>query len=354
MEQWKKTIVAEGTPIIEAIRALDATAVQILLVTSPDGRLLGTVTDGDIRRGILAGCPLESPVEGIMNRSPVVAQAGTDKEKLLSIMRSRRLHQVPLVDSSGCVVGLQVVDDLIRSEEKDNWVVLMAGGLGTRLRPLTEERPKPLVKVGKKPILEIILENLVGCGFRKFYISVNYKADQIREHFGDGSRWAAEIRYLNESRRLGTAGCLGMIAEVPAEPLLVMNGDLLTRINFGQLLDFHEEHRSSATMTVREYKFQVPFGVVKVDRHRLASIEEKPVEKFFVNAGIYVLGPEVLALVEKDLHLDMPELFDRILAAGYETAVFPLHEYWMDIGRPDDLEKANDDSSWIMNENGEG
>lgn len=340
MINWEKALVPGNLKVFDALRVLDLSATQILVVVDSDNRLLGTVTDGDIRRGILAGFSLEDRVESIMNKDPVVVDLDVEKEKVLSIMKKRKLHQVPVVDRERKVVGLQVVDDFIRTQDKPNWVVLMAGGLGTRLRPLTDDCPKPLLKVGSKPVLELILEGLVKAGFSRFYLSVNYKAEQIRDYFGDGSRWDVTIRYLNEQKKLGTAGSLGLIGEPPAEPMLVMNGDLLTSINFGMLLDFHREHGAVATMCVREYRIQVPFGVVKVDRHRLASIVEKPVERFFVNAGIYVLEPEVLESIERNTCLDMPELFDRLVAGGRESAVFPLHEDWLDIGRHDDLELA--------------
>jgi NDP-sugar pyrophosphorylase family protein len=224
----------------------------------------------------------------------------------------------------------------------------MAGGLGTRLGELTRDCPKPLLRVGNKPVLETILENCIEYAFKRFYISVNYKADMLKDYFGDGSRWGVDIRYIEEKKRLGTAGALGLLPEDPTVPLLVMNADVLTKINFKHLLEFHEEHRSVATMCVREYEFQVPYGVVKIDNHRLLDILEKPVHQFFVNAGIYVLNPEAVSMVPKNTYFDMPALFEKLLQDQAETAAFPVREYWLDIGRKDDLERANGDYAEVF------
>jgi NDP-sugar pyrophosphorylase family protein len=219
----------------------------------------------------------------------------------------------------------------------------MAGGLGSRLRPLTDDTPKPLLKIGGKPVLEIIIDNFLAQGFRRFFISINYKSEQIRDHFADGSEWGAEIRYLEEDRRLGTAGSLALIEEPPAAPFVVMNGDLLTKVSFQNLMDFHAEQRSVATMCVREYDFQVPFGVVETDHTKIISIEEKPRQRFLVNAGIYVLNPEALGFISDDTSQDMTYVFESLIKADMETAVFPIREYWLDIGRLDDFEQANSD-----------
>jgi NDP-sugar pyrophosphorylase family protein len=239
------------------------------------------------------------------------------------------------------VVGLVLRDELLTPQPLANHVIFMAGGLGSRLRPMTEETPKPLLTVGRKPLLETILEGFIEHGFRHFHMSVNYKAEQVKQHFGDGERWGVEIDYLEEDEQLGTAGPLGLLPEVPEEPILVMNADVLTKVNFRNILDFHFEQGASATMCVREYDFRVPFGVVNIERDRIVGIEEKPLQTFFVNAGIYVVSPELLDLVGKDEPLDMPEFFGRAIDAGHHAAVFPVREYWMDVGRLDDYERAN-------------
>ena len=341
MKKWRETLVLPQAAIRDAIQKLDSSGAQIVLVVDDGGRLLGTVTDGDIRRGILKGLAFTEPVQAIMNPRPTVMAADSGREMALATMKRKGLHHLPLVDGEGVVIGLDTLDEMIQSRAKDNWVVLMAGGLGSRLRPLTQDCPKPMLKVGNKPLLETIIENFIEHGFRRFYISVNYMAEVVKAYFGDGSSFGIEIRYLHESKRLGTAGALSLLPEAPAEPLFVMNGDLLTKVNFSQLLDFHATHRAVATMCVREYDHQVPYGVVNIDNHRITGIEEKPVQRFFVNAGIYVLAPEALPFIAAEQLLDMPTLFERLIGEGRETVVFPLREYWLDVGHLADYERAN-------------
>lgn len=341
MKDWKKVLISESTTIREAIKVIDEGALQIALVVDNNGQLLGTITDGDVRRGILKGIALEEPAAQIMNSNPTVALEQENREEILKRLRQKSLHQVPVLDQDGRLVGLEVIEDLMGPQVRNNLVVIMAGGLGTRLKQLTSDTPKPLLKVGEKPILETILDNFIDYGFKRFYVSVNFKSDMIESYFGDGSRWGVEIDYLRENQKLGTAGALGLLPERSNDPVLVMNGDVLTKVNFQQLLDFHLKHKAVATMCVREYDFQVPYGVVKLNKHHISSIEEKPVQRFFVNAGIYVLQPEVLDLIPNGLPLDMPPLFDRLIALKKETVVFPVREYWVDIGKLSDYERAN-------------
>lgn len=340
MKEWKNVLVSPDATIREAIQAMNKGALKIALVVDAERRLLGTVSDGDVRRGILKNIALEDLVQQVMNASPTVVSQNEGREKILALMRTKQLYQIPVVDDDGILIGLEGIDAILAPPRLDNWVVLMAGGLGTRLKKLTKDIPKPLLKVGDKPILETILGNFIDQGFSRFYISVNYKSELIEAHFGDGSKWGAQIEYLREDKKLGTAGALGRLGGKPTSPVLVMNGDVLTKINFQQLLDFHHEHKAAATMCVREYDFQVPYGVVKLNGHCIASIEEKPIQRFFVNAGIYVLEPEVLDLVPYDNYFDMPTLFEKLLEQQRETAVFPVREYWLDIGRIDDFDRA--------------
>lgn len=340
MHSWKQTLVLATASIHEAIQVLDESAMQIVLVVDAGGQLLGTITDGDIRRGILKGIALQDDVGKIMNRQPTVARADQGREQILANMQTKLLHRIPVLDEAGRVVGIELLEDLIQPHEKENWVVLMAGGLGTRLRPLTQDCPKPMLKVGNQPLLQTILENFREYGFRKFFISVNYMADMVKDYFGDGSKFGVEIRYLEETERLGTAGALSLLPEKPQLPILVMNGDVLTKVNFRHLLDFHLEHQAMATMGVREYDFQVPYGVVRIDHHRITGIDEKPIHRFFVNAGIYVLEPGALEQIPPGFY-DMPTLFEKLIAAGQESAVFPVREYWLDIGQMADYERAN-------------
>lgn len=341
MNRWEKVLVSPQTPIRDAIQKLDASALQIILVVDGNNRLLGTVTDGDIRRGILKGIPLTNPVEGIMNPQPNVARADESRENILAVMKRKGFHHMPLVNEQGILVGLGTLDELIHTRSRENWVVLMAGGLGSRLGPLTADCPKPMLKVGNKPLLETILENFIEYSFHRFYLSVNYKADVVKSYFGDGSRWGVEIRYLHEDQRLGTAGALNLLPEKPREPLLVMNGDVLTKVNFSHLLDFHIKSGATATMCVREHDFQVPYGVVKIDKNRIVEIVEKPVQRFFVNAGIYAFTPDALDAIAPNAFFDMPTLFQKLIGEGRETVVFPIMEYWLDIGHMADYDRAN-------------
>jgi dTDP-glucose pyrophosphorylase len=341
MKQWQSTLIGPDSTVREAVEVIDAAGLQIALVVDEDQRLLGTITDGDIRRAILRGLALDDPAARVMNPNPATAREQDDRETLLALMRQRRLHQIPVLDASWRVVGLEVIDDLLKPRERTNSVVLMAGGIGSRLQPLTEDTPKPLLRVGPRPILETILEAFVQHGFGRFYLSVNHMADQVEEHFGDGTKWGVRIDYLREKDRLGTAGALSLIPEPPTEPIFVMNGDLVTRLNFAHLLDFHTEQGAAATMCVREYEMQVPYGVIETRSHRILDIREKPTERYLVNAGIYVLQPAALELIPAGESFDMPDLFRRLIARGDETAVFPVREFWMDIGRPDDFDRAN-------------
>lgn len=345
MTHWRSTLLRRSAPLTEAIRIIDASSKQICLIVDDAERLLGTITDGDVRRAILNSIPLDAPVDRVMNRAPTTLPPEHSRDQAMQLMRSKQLHQLPVVDADRRVVGLVLIDDLMQAGQRaDNWVVLMAGGLGSRLRPLTETTPKPMLKVGVKPLLETTIENFVQQGFRRFYVSVNYLADKVKKYFGDGARWGCEIRYLEEKERLGTAGALGLLPERPQHPLIVMNGDVLTKVNFGHLLDFHREHDAAATMCVREYDFRVPYGVVQLEGARINGLIEKPVHSFFVNAGIYVIESDLLDIVPRDdRQFHMTHLFEKALAAGRETAAFPIREYWIDIGQVDDLARANGD-----------
>lgn len=340
MKDLVDILISPSTTILDAIQAIEKGALQIALVVDEDRRLLGTVTDGDIRRGLLRGVGLDQPVAQVMNAKPHSVPATAGRDGALALMRQLLIHQVPVVDAQGRITGLEWLDQLVQPPTADTWVVLMLGGLGTRLRPLTEDVPKPMLPVGGRPLVETIIRNFVDQGYRRFFFSVNYKAEMFRDYFGDGARFNAEIDYLVEDKRLGTAGALSLLPERPKGPVIVMNGDLLTSINFEHLLTFHHEHKALATLSVREYSFQVPYGVVTTEGAHLTAIVEKPVQNFFVNAGIYVISPEALDLIPADQFFDMPQLFDKILAAKGGASVFPIREYWLDIGRFDDLERA--------------
>lgn len=343
MKDWESVLISPSTTIIDAIKIIDTSAMQIALVVDDQKRLLGTVTDGDIRRGILKGIKLEQQVTSVMKEDPLTVGPEQNRDAILKIMKEKAIKQVPVIDGNGYVIKLELIDELLKETTLDNWVVLMAGGLGTRLQPLTEDCPKPMVQVGGKPVLETILVNFIDQGFNKFFIAVNHFASQIQKYFGDGSYWGAEIEYLTEDKKMGTAGALSMLPEKPAKPVLVMNGDLLTKVNFEQLLDFHSQHEADATMCVREYSFQIPYGVIKIEENCIKEIDEKPVQQFFVNAGIYVLEPEALELIPEQQYFDMTTLFEQLIANNMKSAVFPIREYWIDIGYHGDYERANHD-----------
>jgi NDP-sugar pyrophosphorylase family protein len=276
-----------------------------------------------------------------MQRDFTTASMDTSRETILALMKQKGIRQIPVIDEHGRIIDLKVLNDIIQPPMRDNLVVFMAGGLGTRLIPLTTDCPKPLLKVGDKPLLETILENFIEYGFCNFYISVNYKADMIKAYFQDGSRWGVSIHYVHENKMMGTAGALSLLPHRPEKPFIVMNADLLTTVNFQHLLDFHQNHKATATMCIRDYHFQCPYGVIKMEQQRLVGIDEKPSQRFFVNAGIYVLEPAVLNLIPHDTPIDMTNVFEKIIKQEYEAVVFPIREYWMDIGMVDDFERAN-------------
>ena len=340
MMNWNDTVVSPEMSLGDTIAKIDVSGLQVALVLAPNGCLLGILTDGNIRRAILAGKSLWAPVSEVMNPQPTTMPASASHGEKLALMRHSIIHHLPLVDDTGRVVGLATLDDLIGTAKRPNWVVLMAGGLGTRLQPLTNECPKPLLVVGRKPILETILESFAEQGFRRIFLSVNHKAEMIRNHFGTGSQWGVQVEYLHENIRLGTAGALTLLPERPTAPIIVMNGDLLTRINFDNLLKFHATQGALATMAVREYDLQVPYGVVRLNDVQIKAIEEKPVQRFFVNAGIYALSPEALDHLPTKTLSDMPALFERLIAAGKNTVAYLMREYWLDIGRLEELERA--------------
>ncbi|MFY0665848.1 MAG: nucleotidyltransferase family protein [Natronospirillum sp.] len=344
MKQWQRTLVSADLPMVQAISVLNESGLRILLVVDAECRLRGTVTDGDIRRALLNGYSLDVPLDQVMNPEPVSAPLNWSRSKFAKVMQEHQVLQLPIVSHDNKVVGLETLLTTSDFPKRDNAIFLMAGGFGTRLRPLTDECPKPLLKIGGKPILEIILEGFIAAGFHRFFISTHYMGDKIRDHFGDGTRWGVTIEYVEEKVPLGTAGSLSLLPEVALNsPVFVMNGDLLTQLNFNSLLDFHIEHQSMATMCVREHEFQIPYGVVKNNGQSIASIVEKPTEKFFINAGIYVLSPALIKTVPEKTKLDMPDLFLKAIGGGHSVNMFPLHEYWMDIGRLEDFKRAQHD-----------
>ena len=340
-KSWVDCRISPTATVRDAVSAIDQGQRQIALMIDSDGKLLGAVSDGDVRRGLLRGLDLNSPVSMILNRTPIFARPDDSRERLESIMHEHGIHQLPLVDEHDVVTGLVHIDDLASTKHEDTIVVLMAGGLGARMRPLTNTRPKPMLQAQGKPILEKVITDISRYGFRRFYISVNYLADMIVNHFGDGQKWGVEISYIRESQRLGTAGALSLLPERPRKPFLMMNGDIMTNVNFKSMVLFHNDSRAPATMAVTEYEHTVPFGVVQVDGHSTVSIVEKPIQNYLVNAGIYVVNPEVLDLVPQNQEIDMPSIMRTLIEQNRPPATFLIREFWADIGRPDDLHQIN-------------
>ena len=298
----------------------------------------------------LKNLSLNDTIEDLYSKSPTIASVNDSNERIIQKAISKQVYQIPVVDDEGIVVDIVNLATLLNITKKRNRVILMAGGLGTRLRPLTQDIPKPLLKVGNKPILETIIKNFANHGFVNITISLNYKGEMIKDYFGDGSNFGVNIDYVEENMRLGTAGALSLIENKPNEAFFVMNADLLTDVNFSHLLDFHSFSNSDATMCVREYEYQVPYGVIEVEESNVTSIVEKPIQKFFVNAGIYVLSPKVFDYIPKNEFYDMPTLFNTFIEKEKRVISFPIHEYWLDIGRMSDFEQAQSEYFRVFNE----
>jgi len=339
----KEAILAPEDNMEKAIQVLNTKTLKIVLITNKNGQLLGTITDGDIRRALINKLGMNTPLKDIMSKNPSVAFIEEERGNILTMMKNKKVQQIPVLDADKKVVGLETLLDLLSPSQCDSPVFIMAGGFGKRLRPLTDKTPKPLLDVGSKPILETILHQLIEAGFNDFYISTYYRAKMVKQYFGDGSKWGISIQYLEEKKPLGTAGSLGLLPKNKIKlPFIMMNGDVLTKINFKTLLDFHIENKSFATMCVREYTYQVPFGVVEIDKQFITSIVEKPIQRFFVNAGIYVFEPSLIDEVDGINYLDMPELLEQLIKNDKQISTFPVHEYWSDIGQIKEYEKAQE------------
>lgn len=343
-EPWRKALLRADATLQEGIRNLDQSALQIGLVVTPDGVLIGTLTDGDIRRGLLRGLNLTSAIDVIIHRDPLVVPPELSRDTVLQLMQANKIHQLPVVDEQRRVIGLHVWDELMAPSVRPNLMVIMAGGQGVRLRPHTEQCPKPLLPVGGKPMLEHIIERARAEGFRHFVLAIHYLGHLIEDYFGDGSRWQVQVDYLREESPLGTAGALALLKPRPEVPFVVSNGDVLTDIRYGELLDFHCRHLAAGTMTVRLHEWQHPFGVVRTKGVDIIGFEEKPVSRSHINAGVYVLEPMVLDAMSPGEHCDMPTLFSRLQERTARTIVYPMHEPWLDVGRLEDYSLANGQS----------
>ncbi|MCZ4336793.1 nucleotidyltransferase family protein [Shewanella colwelliana] len=327
----------------DALQLINSQALQVALVTDNNQRLLGIITDGDIRRGLLSNLSLDAKVTEVMNINPKTASPSTSKKQLLQLMKQHSILSIPLVKNQ-VLVGLETLKSAQQQSHYENPVLIMAGGFGTRLKPLTDKCPKPMLKVGNRPLLEIALSNFIQAGFTNFYISTHYMPEQIKSHFGDGSQWNVNITYVHENEPLGTGGAVGLLPkDLPQLPAIVMNGDILTKVDFQLLLKFHHENNADATMCVREYDYQIPYGVISGTGNRITDMVEKPVQRFFVNAGIYVINQDIIKSVSANTYIDMPTLLEKKIADEGQVLMFPIHEYWLDIGRMDDFKQAQVD-----------
>jgi dTDP-glucose pyrophosphorylase/predicted transcriptional regulator len=349
VQDWRQILVKPSDSIFRTLEVIDRSSMQIALVVDEKGHLLGTVTDGDVRRGILSGLSLDSEVVQVMNKNFSSCSVDDAREKVLALMTNKSLHQLPVIDHNGRLIGIHTIDSLMSSTARENIVLLMAGGLGSRLKPLTDNCPKPLLRVGGKPILESIIESFIEQGFKNIYISINYKGEMIEDYFGDGSDLGVQINYIREDKRLGTAGSLKLLPKTNNQPIIVMNGDILTKVDYRNLLDFHTSQKADATLCIREYQLEVPYGVVSIEGNKFIGIKEKPKERFYINAGLYVLNPDLIGYIPENTYFDMPELFKILANTNRETTVYPIREYWMDIGHMDDYEKANGEYQRIFN-----
>lgn len=340
MTSFKKTFISPDQNISSAIEIIHKAGQRIGLVVK-NSQLLGTITDGDIRRALLQNKDMNTPASEIMNSNPTIAKESHSIEEIKELMRTEDILQIPVINTKNKIIDLKLINDL-EENKIENTVVIMAGGFGKRLLPLTENTPKPLLKIGKKPILEIIISKLKKFGFNRIIISTHYKSEMIKKYFKNGKKFGVEIDYLEESKPLGTAGALTLIQKRDLNhPLVVMNADLFTELNFNSLLENHLESNSAATACVVKYEFEVPYGVMEVKGNKIKKITEKPKHKFFISAGIYVLNPEIIKGMKKDEFKDMPELLSDNLKNEKGINMFPIFEEWLDIGRIGDFEKAN-------------
>lgn len=339
---WHQAILPADSIIQQAIRSLERASIKIILVVNESGELEGTISDGDIRRGLLKGLDLNSPIANIIHRNPLVVPPEIGREMVMQLMVANKIQQIPVVDEHHHVIGLHLWNEITTPPRLSNLMVIMAGGRGTRLHPHTENCPKPLLPVAGKPMLEHIIERAKLEGFSHFVLATHYLGQMIEDYFGNGERFGVQIDYLREQSPLGTAGALSLLNPRPSSPFVVTNGDVITDIRYRELLDFHIRYNAAATMAVRVHEWQHPFGVVQTKGVEIVGFEEKPVARSHINAGVYALAPEALSVLSADTRCDMPSLFERLQAQAKRTVAYPMHEPWLDVGRPDDLVVAND------------
>jgi len=339
---WRGTILSHTSSIQDAIQILNAVCLKIVLIIDDSNKLIGTVSDGDIRRGLLRGLSMSSSIRNIIHRNALVVPPDMKREMVMQLMAANKIHQIPVVDKNQHVVGLHLWDKITLPTRRPNFIIIMAGGIGSRLRPHTEKCPKPMLHIAGKPMLEHIIIRAKKDGFYKFFIAIHYLGEKIEEYFGQGNNLNVEINYLREKKPLGTAGALNLLNPMPDIPFIVTNGDVVTDIRYGELIDFHSKHEADATMAVRVHEWQNPFGVVKTKGVKIVDFQEKPIIRSHINAGVYALSPSALKSLNKEKAFDMPNLFERLRIQSKKTIAYPIHESWMDIGRFQDYQKATE------------
>jgi len=342
--QWRQSLLQIDSTIQDAIVNLDKFGNQIAVVVNKEDSFIGTITDGDIRRGLLKGLKISSSIETIVHHDALVAPKNMNKDMAIKFMQNNNIRQLPVIDNNNKVIDLYFLDKLSSVKKKTNLVMIMAGGMGTRLRPYTNNCPKPMLPVSGKPILEHIIERTKAEGFYNIVISTFYLGHMIENYFGNGDKWKVNISYTHEKKPLGTAGAISLINKFPTEPFVVINGDVLTDIQYSKILDFHTRNSSIATMAVRQYEMQHQFGVVQTKGVEIIGFEEKPIIRNHINAGVYVLDPLVRNYLKPDELCNMPDLFKKLKNENNSTLAFPMHEPWLDVGKPDDLDKAEHNS----------
>lgn len=344
-KNWRNVLLKSHNSIREALEIINNEALRFAMVIDDQERLIGVITDGDIRRGLLNNLSLTDEVHYIMSRTPITATQATSRQKLVEIMSRHGILSLPIVDADNTLVGVEFLNQHSQKTHYKNPVFIMAGGFGTRLQPLTDHCPKPMLKIGKKPILETQILSFIKAGFENFYISTHYMPEKIKEYFGDGSKLGVSITYVHEQEPLGTGGALGLLPkDLPKDlPIIMINGDILTNVDFTRLLNFHVENDGDATMCVTEYDYQIPYGVINGQNGKIKSMVEKPIQRFFINAGIYVVSHRVIQSVPENHRIDMPKLLEQHMSERDQILMFPIHEYWLDIGRLDDFNRAQSD-----------
>jgi dTDP-glucose pyrophosphorylase len=337
----ERFVIPDTASLRDAMLAIDANWREVVMIQDQSERIIGIITDGDIRRGLLDGLPMSATAVEIMSRDFISVSLDTDRAAVLDLMKAVRIRHVPVIDEAKCLVGIHFFEEIIGASVRPNSAVIMAGGKGTRLRPITEHCPKPMVMVAGRPILERIVLHLVGNGIRHIYLAINYLGHMIEDYFGDGSSFACRIEYLREQTELGTGGALSLLPDNLQHPLFVLNGDQINRIDVQGMLNRHFEANADATMSVGAYQHEVPYGVVHQQGGRLQRLEEKPVLNMLINRGVYVLNPSVLTLIPKAQFFPITELYDCLLRQDKTVVTHFSEEDWIDVGRPDDLQRAN-------------